>query len=83
MFYVYIIVSLAYKDRIYVGYTTNVNQRLETHNAGGSVYTSNYRPWKIVSYTAFDNIQSAKLFEKYLKMASGKAFLAKHLLSRD
>jgi putative endonuclease len=82
MFHVYIITSLIETSRTYVGYTTNIQQRLETHNSGGSVYTKSYRPWKLVSYVTFSDQGAAKKFEKYLKTASGKAFVGKHLLAQ-
>ena len=40
MYYVYIIKSIMHSDQIYVGYTTDLKKRLETHNSGGSVYTA-------------------------------------------
>lgn len=57
MYYVYIIKSLTSPDRIYVGYTTNLEQRLETHNSGGSVYTAQYRPWKLSGLPFADNMR--------------------------
>ena len=79
MYYVYIIKSAAYSDQIYVGYTSNLKQRLETHNSGGSVYTAKHRPWKLITCIAFDDMARAKNFEWYLKSASGKSFAKKRL----
>ena len=64
---------------LYVGYTINLKQRLETHNSGGSVHTAQYKPWKLVMYLAFSEEQKAKKFEKYLKSQSGRAFAKKRL----
>lgn len=77
MFYVYLIRSIKYPATLYVGYTTNLKERLETHNSGGSVHTKKDRPWELVICTAFKNMDCAKQFEKYLKSQSGRAFAKK------
>ncbi len=76
-YYVYLIKSINYPDKIYVGYTTNVKQRIETHNSGGSIHTRKDKPWELVMCSAFKNMDCAKQFEKYLKSQSGRAFAAK------
>ncbi len=73
-YYVYLIRSIKYPQTIYVGYTTNIKDRLKTHNAGGSVHTKKDKPWELVVCMAFKDIDCAKQFEKYLKSQSGRAF---------
>lgn len=80
MYYVYIIKSISYPDRIYVGFTTDIEQRLEDHNSGKSFSTTNYRPWKLVTYLVFDDTKKAKDFEIYLKSHSGRIFMKKRLI---
>jgi len=80
MYYVYIIQSLTDPSFIYAGYTTDIKQRLETHNSGGSIYTSKNRPWKLLVCLVFENESCAKEFEKYLKLSSGRAFIKKRFL---
>ncbi len=63
----------------YVGYTTNLEQRLETHNSGWSIHTAKYRPWKLVMYLGFVEQEKAKEFERYLKSQSERAFAKKRL----
>ena len=65
---------------MYIGFTENIKRRLEEHNAGLSTYTNRYKPWEVVSYTAFNNLAKAEDYERYLKRGSGFAFLKKHLL---
>ncbi|MCX5924603.1 MAG: GIY-YIG nuclease family protein [Candidatus Dependentiae bacterium] len=77
MYYVYFIRSINNPDKTYVGYTTNLQERLDTHNAGNSVYTKDDRPWKVVSYIGFDCQQKAQDFEKYVKVGSGNAYAKK------
>jgi len=76
--YVYILRSIPYPEKSYVGYTTNIKERLKKHNEGGSKFTSAYKPWEIKTYIAFINKEKAIKFEKYLKSHSGRAFSAKH-----
>lgn len=76
-YYVYLIKSIKYPEIVYVGYSTNIKQRLETHNSGGSIYTKDHRPWQLIVCMAFKNIDCAKQFEKYLKSHSGRAFAKK------
>jgi predicted GIY-YIG superfamily endonuclease len=77
LFYVYLIQSEAAPDQRYVGFTTDLKKRLETHNAGGSAHTSKYKPWRLISYHAFSDRRRAQEFEHYLKSGSGKAFAKK------
>jgi putative endonuclease len=77
MFYVYLIQSEASPDQRYVGFTGDLKKRLAVHNAGGSVHTAKYKPWKLVSYHAFVDRRRAQEFEYYLKSGSGKAFAKK------
>ncbi len=75
--YVYLIRSIQYPKTVYVGYTTNVKERLATHNSGGSIHTKKDRPWELVVCMAFKEMDCAKQFEKYLKSQSGRAFAKK------
>ena len=77
MYYVYFIRSIKNPSKTYSGYTTNLKQRLATHNSGGSIYTKQDRPWKLITYLAFDSEEKALSFEKYIKVGSGHAFAKK------
>ena len=68
MHYVYILISVQYPERCYIGVTVDIENRLEKHNKGDSVYTKKYAPWKIRSYVAFENRKRAEDFEKYLSI---------------
>ncbi len=74
MYYVYLLRSINNPSKTYVGYTTNLKQRLETHNSGGSIHTKHDRPWKLVVFLGFDTEAKAKSFERYIKVGSGYAF---------
>lgn len=79
MYYVYLVESM-YFDEVYTGYTRDIKQRLSDHNSGKVKHTSKYKPWKFVSYIAFDSEEKARNFEKYLKTGSGIALSRKHFL---
>ena len=79
MYYVYLLRSLKDSSKTYVGYTTNLEQRLETHNSGGSIHTKSFKPWELVTYVAFSSEEKAKSFEAYIKIGSGHAFAKKRL----
>lgn len=81
MYYVYIIKSKI-DDRLYVGFSTDLQKRIKSHNSGKSIHTAKYKPWFLVFYSAFKNIKTAKQFEEYLKSHSGKAFINKRLVSQ-
>lgn len=79
MYYVYLLRSESHAAQTYVGYTSDLRQRLATHQAGGSLHTAKYRPWHLETYLAFSEKSKATAFEKYLKSHSGKAFARKRL----
>jgi predicted GIY-YIG superfamily endonuclease len=65
--YVYLIQSLAVPSQRYIlGITSNLKERLQAHNAGGSPHTSKYRPWKLVTHVCFQDDRHAVEFERYL-----------------
>jgi putative endonuclease len=80
MFYVYLVRSIGFSKEHYIGFSKDLKQRIADHNSGKSVHTNKFRPWKLAAYFAFDNIETAKNFETYLKTGSGRAFLKKHLI---
>ena len=80
MYFVYIIASIKFLNTTYTGSTSNLNQRLKSHNAGENKHTSKFGPWKLIWACAFSNKQKAEAFERYLKTASGIAFKRKRLV---
>ena len=68
----------AHPAKFYVGYTLDIQSRLEIHNAGGSIHTKEDKPWRLHFYCMFTDKTTALRFEKYLKSHSGRAFTKKH-----
>lgn len=79
MKYVYILQSLIDGSRHYTGFTEDIDQRLDKHNAGEVPHTSKYKPWRLQTYLAFSDPARAYAFEQYLKSGSGRAFAKKRL----
>ena len=40
--------------------------------------TAKHRPWKLKLYVAFETLELARSFERYLKSGSGHAFAKRH-----
>jgi len=78
MFYVYYLQSKADSNRTYIGYTRNLRQRFSEHNSGKSVYTKDFKPWKMVGFLGFDEESKALTFERYLKSNAGRIFLCRY-----
>lgn len=83
MFHVYLIQSETFPEQRYVGFTADSKKRMDAHNAGGSVHTSKYKPWRLISYHAFGDERRAREFEYYLKSGSGRAVANKRLWQAD
>jgi predicted GIY-YIG superfamily endonuclease len=79
MTYVYILRSVPYPDRYYVGATRDLRERIIKHNAHGVPHASKYAPWENKTYIAFADEKQAFAFERYLKSPSGRAFAKKRL----
>jgi predicted GIY-YIG superfamily endonuclease len=80
MTYVYLLESVYYRGHLYIGITADLRQRLRYHNEGKSPHTRKFKPWNLISYTAFADEKIAYSFEKYLKSGSGKAFIGRHYI---
>ena len=75
MFTVYVLHAPAH-DKIYIGYTADLESRLLSHNELGTKgYTLRYRPWVLVHKEEFASKAGAMKREKALKTGSGRAFV--------
>ncbi len=79
MHFVYILESESSQGHFYVGSTTDLERRIDEHNAGKSAHTLKYKPWRLATYVAFSDRAKALRFEHYLKSGSGRAFAKGHL----
>ena len=73
-FYTYVLRSL--KDmNYYVGYTSNIVNRINEHNKCKVLSTKKRVPLKLIYWEGCLNQQDATRREKYLKTAWGKRFI--------
>ena len=79
MKYVYLLQSIPFPEKRYIGLTSNLKNRLDAHNRGQSLHTAKFKPWELVTYVAFSNESKAVAFEEYLKSGSGRAFANRRL----
>ncbi|MFA6269588.1 MAG: GIY-YIG nuclease family protein [Candidatus Paceibacterota bacterium] len=78
MFYTYFLQSENY-DETYIGFTSDLKNRVREHNQGLTPSTKRYRPWKLVYYEACVNEKDAKRREGYLKTTQGSRMLKRRL----
>ncbi|HEV7783127.1 MAG TPA: GIY-YIG nuclease family protein [Chitinophagaceae bacterium] len=75
MFIVYVLYSELFK-KIYIGFTTNLEQRLLSHNELATKgWTIKFRPWKLIHKEFFEDKQSSMHREKELKSAKGREWI--------
>jgi predicted GIY-YIG superfamily endonuclease len=65
--------------RFYAGCTDDLRERLVRHSDGRVQHTAKWKPWSIKTYIALSDPRRATDFERYLKSASGRAFVKKRL----
>ena len=76
MFYTYVLYSDS-KGKYYVGYTHDLNLRLERHNEGWSRSTKSGIPWKIVYYEEFGTKSEAMKRESEIKKKKSRKYIEK------
>ena len=68
MYFVYLIVTKTKKSTIsYVGYTKNINERINLHNNSKGAKFTRGRKWKLAYYKKYDNKNLAMKEEYKLK----------------
>ena len=73
MYYVYFLRSERKTDKIYTGYTGNLDRRLSEHNAEDNEgYTRHFQPWRIEACVLCDTEETALVVEAYFKNSSGQ-----------
>ncbi len=78
MYYTYVLIGK--KDgNFYIGFTNNIEKRVEEHSQGKVVSTANRIPLKLIYYEACLNKYDALKREKYFKSGFGRRFLKNRL----
>ena len=76
MFFVYVLQSEKGNKR-YIGFTDNLERRLQEHTNGKVKSTKNRRPLKLVYLEEYDSKIETMNREKFLKSGFGRSFLKK------
>jgi len=76
MYFVYILQS-AKDNSFYIGYTSNIEERLWEHNEGRTRFAKYKRPWNLIYKEIYQVKTVALKREKYLKSLKNKRYLAK------
>ena len=63
------------KRVFYVGQTEDLEKRLKCHNKGGSKWTKNKGPWRLVFFEDYETRGEAMKREKYLKTGVGRDYI--------
>ena len=83
-FYIYIIYSER-SDRYYVGYSSNIEARIERHNNPKfSSYTSRHIPWILMASIMVGNDRGkAIVIEKYIKKQKSRKFIEQIIENKE
>ena len=74
MFIVYALYSKTF-DKIYIGFTSNIDERLKSHNELGKGWTKSFRPWVVIYTEEHEKKTDALKREKQLKSSAGRLFI--------
>ena len=84
MWYVYVLSSRYHSARkLYVGYTHDLRRRLAEHNAGQTVATAPFAPWRLAYYEAYAVATDAQVRERQLKHHANAWSLLKRRIQRS
>lgn len=82
MSYVYVLKSRRF-DKIYIGFTSNLNNRIETHNhLKNKGWTKSFMPWELIYYEEYTSKSKGDALkrEKQLKTAQGRKYIYENIL---
>lgn len=74
MFY-YVYVLQCSDSKFYIGYSSDLKNRIKTHKAGNVKSTKGRLPVNLIFYESFLHCMDAKCREKYFKTSAGKRAL--------
>ncbi|MFT3746793.1 MAG: GIY-YIG nuclease family protein [Agriterribacter sp.] len=75
MIYTVYILYSQHHGKHYTGFTSNLSERLRSHNEYGKDWTARYRPWKLIFSKEFLDKSEAMAYEKWLKSGAGRDFI--------
>ena len=81
MYIVYILYSNS-SNRFYVGYTNDLDRRINEHNRKKGKFTDAGIPWKLVHSEQYSTKKEAMSREKFIKSKKSKSFIIDIINSR-
>lgn len=80
MFYHVYVLANTDDQTLYIGFTTNLKQRLSDHLSGkGSSVTRKKKNWDLIYFEGYKNKKDVLHREKFLKGGSGRKYLHRQL----
>ncbi|MDX2188722.1 MAG: GIY-YIG nuclease family protein [Bacteroidota bacterium] len=73
-FFDYIIYS-SKLNKYYVGFTSDLNQRIKNHNSGISSFTSKGIPWELKYFETYLSESDARIREKEIKNKKSRRYI--------
>jgi putative endonuclease len=74
MYYVYVLLSQK-DENFYIGFTENIEQRVDEHRSGKNISTKLRRPLSLIYFEGHTSKFDALRRERYFKTTKGKATL--------
>lgn len=78
LYFIYILKNLK-DNKLYIGYTNNINRRLKEHNKGLVSVTKYRRPFILIYFEGYRHQQDATTREKFFKTGWGEKLLEKSI----
>ena len=81
-YFVYILYSTT-KDKFYIGYTSDLNERIIRHNQKSKGFTGSTNDWELKYYETFENKNDAINREKQIKSWKSKIKIKELITTSD
>ncbi len=81
-YFVYILYSTT-KDKFYIGYTSDLNERIIRHNQKSKGFTGSTNDWELKYYETLDNKNDAINREKQIKSWKSKIKIKELITTSD
>ena len=80
MFVTYVLYAEKF-HKIYIGYTSDLINRIKSHNLlATKEYTTKFRPWIVVAVFPFECKAQAMKHEKFLKTGKGREYIHEKII---
>jgi putative endonuclease len=81
MYHVYVLYSEKY-DRLYIGQTNNLENRIKRHNSGYEAATKPYVPWILITAFEFETREESVKMEKHWKQSNNRRKLRQLVIDK-